>query len=435
MASLTQKPAQRFNVADWHDSNNLISTNAERQRDASHNIRQEARSLDLITANQTKWDQHDNETRLEFRINDINEWMKVLKRTIDDTEEEIANLEDKKDETERCLQAKNLNTDVVIECLMLRESRYSIDLVRDEVEAELNKENEIIEKVKKALQNRIDEANEQVSLLREARQQLTNDNRDKNDARAIDDNCYRMTNKTGGISYKPNSTRVHPSSTTPHTWNQFSQYNKDRACTEISASVTLREATDATMTTAKNELEAQRVATEYAYRKRIHEFEMQEKELTWQRERTLDEIAEMERDIRNLEAAIRDKEAPSKVAQTRLEYRTYRRNVELCRDEPQMGLTAEVHQLEATIKTLKEKLAEAHHARFALYQNLERIEKDLETKRNSLKLDRKSLDLRARLTVPAEKFVEQLPRDDFTRTFTDQSTTDAMVKLKQLDLA
>lgn len=435
MASLTQKPAQRFNVADWHDSNNLISTNAERQRDASHNIRQEARSLDLITANQTKWDQHDNETRLEFRINDINEWMKVLKRTIDDTEEEIANLEDKKDETERCLQAKNLNTDVVIECLMLRESRYSIDLVRDEVEAELNKENEIIEKVKKALQNRIDEANEQVSLLREARQQLTNDNRDKNDARAIDDNCYRMTNKTGGISYKPNSTRVHPSSTTPHTWNQFSQYNKDRACTEISASVTLREATDATMTTAKNELEAQRVATEYAYRKRIHEFEMQEKELTWQRERTLDEIAEMERDIRNLEAAIRDKEAPSKVAQTRLEYRTYRRNVELCRDEPQMGLTAEVHQLEATIKTLKEKLAEAHQARFALYQNLERIEKDLETKRNSLKLDRKSLDLRARLTVPAEKFVEQLPRDDFTRTFTDQSTTDAMVKLKQLDLA
>ena len=39
------------------------------------------------------------------------------------------------------------------------------------------------------------------------------------------------------------------------------------------------------MATAKNELKAQRIATEYAYRKRIHEFEMQEKELVWQRER------------------------------------------------------------------------------------------------------------------------------------------------------
>ena len=46
----------------------------------------------------------------------------------------------------------------------------------------------------------------------------------------------------------------------------------------------------------------------------------------------MDEIAEMERDIRNIEQAILDKEGPSKLAQTRLEYRTYRRNVELCRD-------------------------------------------------------------------------------------------------------
>ena len=74
-------------------------------------------------------------------------------------------------------------------------------------------------------------------------------------------------------------------STTPESWNQFSLYNKDRATTEIRTSVTLREATDDTLTNAKNELEAQRVATEYAYRKRIHEFEMEEKELVWQRER------------------------------------------------------------------------------------------------------------------------------------------------------
>ena len=47
------------------------------------------------------------------------------------------------------------------------------------------------------------------------------------------------------------------------------------------------------------------------------------------------EIAQQERNIDNLKAAIRAKEDPLKVAQTRLNSRTYRPNVELCRDPVQ----------------------------------------------------------------------------------------------------
>ncbi len=50
---------------------------------------------------------------------------------------------------------------------------------------------------------------------------------------------------------------------------------------------------------------------------------------------TVEEIASMEQNIRDLEKAIKDKEAPMKVAQTRLDHRTYRPNVELCRDPAQ----------------------------------------------------------------------------------------------------
>lgn len=49
------------------------------------------------------------------------------------------------------------------------------------------------------------------------------------------------------------------------------------------ASVTLREAIAATLAQTRNELEAQRIATEFAYRKRIHETERAEGELEWQR--------------------------------------------------------------------------------------------------------------------------------------------------------
>lgn len=49
---------------------------------------------------------------------------------------------------------------------------------------------------------------------------------------------------------------------------------------------------------------------------------------------TLQEIFQTEMLIETLKKALRDKENPLKVAQTRLEERTRRPNVELCRDNP-----------------------------------------------------------------------------------------------------
>lgn len=49
----------------------------------------------------------------------------------------------------------------------------------------------------------------------------------------------------------------------------------------------------------------------------------------------LKDIGEEEANIVNLKKAIRDKEAFLKVAHTRLYDRSFRPNVELCRDEPQ----------------------------------------------------------------------------------------------------
>ena len=45
--------------------------------------------LFVVTANQTKWDQHDNTTRLDDRITDITKWKISLERCIEATETEI----------------------------------------------------------------------------------------------------------------------------------------------------------------------------------------------------------------------------------------------------------------------------------------------------------------------------------------------------------
>ncbi|XP_043915885.1 tektin-2 [Protopterus annectens] len=414
MASLSVKPGHRFNMPDWFTNSNQISINAEKQRNTSHSVRQEARALRNETSCQTKWDEHDNKTRLADRIDDVDKWNESLKRCLSDIDAEIDALTKMKEEAERVLEAKNLALDVAIECLTLRESRQAIDVVKDPVENELHKEVEVIEGIKKALQQKISQAFEHLCLLQEARQQLNLDQRNKAEALEIDRVCLSLNLNSPNISLKPNPTRVPPSSTTPQQWDQFSQYNKDRAEAEMKDSTRLREEIVATIAQTNVELEAQRNATEFAFRKRIRETEKAYDELKWQEKNTQEEIQEMEEDIRRLEDDLRAKMAPLKLAHTRLETRTYRPNMDLCRDKAQYGLTDEVQQLEGTIAAMKEKLAQSHDALDALYKNLARIQEDIGYKSNSLKLENQCLDSRKKLTVPAGRYAPET--DTFNRT-------------------
>lgn len=430
MATISFKPANRFAVPDWHTNSALISTNAERQRSASHDIRQDARNLRNETNNKTEWDEQDNRTRLADRIDDVDKWKLVLDKCLTELDAEIDALNQIKDEAERALQAKNVPLDVAVECLTLRESRRDIDLVMDPVEDELRKEVEVIEGARRALQQKISEAFEQLCLLQESRQQMNWDHRCKTETLDIDRTCLSLSKNSPNISLKLDPRRVPAGSTTQQEWEQYSQYNKERAEAEIRASTQLRETIALTIAQTNNEVEAQRVAVEFAFRKRTREFEKAHNELKWQEKNTNEEIEDMEEDIRRLEADLRDKRGPLKLAHTRLETRTYRPNMDLCRDQVQYGLTDEVYQLEGTIDALKQKLAQLQDALDALYKHLARIEADIKNKENSLNLDNKCLDVRRKLTVSAEKYVPTL--DTFNRT---TNRTLSPIKSRQLELA
>ena len=71
---------------------------------------------------------------------------------------------------------------------------------------------------------------------------------------------------------------------------------------------------------------------------------------------TRGEISDQEQNIADMEMAIKAKENPLKLAETRLENRTFRPHVELCRDDPQDGLTMEVQALKDTLHQLNVKL-------------------------------------------------------------------------------
>ena len=96
----------------------------------------------------------------------------------------------------------------------------------------------------------------------------------------------------------------------------------------------------------------------------------------------------MESNVANLEQAIAEKEAPLKVAQTRLDNRTQRPNVELCRDRVQYRLVGEVGEITYNIGRLKDMLAEAEDSLKALRRTQLTLEDDIDVKVKSLFIDK-----------------------------------------------
>uniref|UniRef100_A0A3Q1MR16 Tektin n=1 Tax=Bos taurus TaxID=9913 RepID=A0A3Q1MR16_BOVIN len=409
MATLSVKPSPRFRLPDWQTNSYLLSTNAERQRDASHQIRQEARVLRNETNNQTIWDEHDNRTRLAERIDTVSRWKEMLDKCLTDLDAEIDALAQMKESAEQNLQAKNLPLDVAIECLTLRESRRDIDVVKDPVEEELHKEVEVIEATKKALQQKISQAFEKLFLLQEARQRLNSDHRGKMETLDIDRGCLSLNLTSPNISLKINPTRVPNGSTSLQQWDDLSRFNKDHGEAEMKKAIELREAIALTIAEVSPPPPPPRssMAKSWPQRALTHPCLM---------------VSVLWHPSLHLSDTLRWPELIPSLCPAYFLFSDQQR--------AQYGLTDEVHQLEATIAALKQKLAQAQDALDALYKHLARLQADIACKANSMLLDTKCMDTRRKLTVPAEKFVPEV--DTFTRT---TNRTLSPLKTCQLELA
>ncbi|KAM6903171.1 tektin-2 [Lycodopsis pacificus] len=407
MSALPVKPGLRHSVSEWNSNNHQLSATAQHERFVSSVIRQEGRSLRNETNCQTTWDESDTCRRLRDRAWDVARRKEELETCAQRVDEEMEALTLSKEQAEQALAATVVPLEVGGECLTLRDGRRGCELAVDPVDEQLKKEVALIERMQHVLQQHIDEAFEQLCVLQEARHQLTADLQNKMDALDIDMSCLSLTIKSPQISLKTNPTRIPSGSSTPQEWVQFSQYNVARAQEAMQVSQQMRVDMSLTRAQLQNELDTRRRATEFALRKRIHHEEQARDELEWQIRNTEDEMAEMGRDIHGLDADVQAKTASLKLAHTRLENRTSRAGMDLCRDEVQHGLVNEVHQLEATIRALKQKLSEAQHSMQKMKLHHSRMLQDLSRKQEALSLEQRSVNTRSRL--PTTSSTEKTP--------------------------
>ncbi|WAR03518.1 TEKT1-like protein [Mya arenaria] len=386
MAKLVQAPT-RFTHQDWTTSNLTKYANAESERAAAERLVDESNRLSDETEKRTEKTQRDVNKKFQQRLDDIRYWKNELDDKLAGITTEIDNLLAFKTRIEKALEATNEPLHIARQCLMNREKRKGIDLVHDDVQKELIKEVEAIEGVQALLQRSLEQATEQVRLNRKAKFQLEKDLKDKFSVLSIDEYCEQLRNNSPGIAFKQGTAKIEANSVSPEDWQDFSHENIEKAERERQSSVALRSLVDGILQQTSNDMRKQCREVNISFEKRINETKDTKSKLEDHLNKVLAQMAEMEENIARLQKAIQDKEAPMKLAQTRLDTRTERPNVELCRDPVQYRLIDEVHEINCSVSQLQERLAQAEASLKGLIRNQLSLEEDIDVKSNTLFID------------------------------------------------
>ncbi|NXJ15948.1 TEKT4 protein, partial [Odontophorus gujanensis] len=373
---------------EWHQSNYHLYHKASTSCEEAERNRAEAKELSESSAATTQCAQKDSTTALGQRLQDIHFWKIALQKAIEELDAESNLLAAQKLRLERALDATQVPYTITTDNLQCRERRQAPDLVCDEVERELLKEAELIRNIQELLKRTLMQATTQIRLNRDHKEICEMDWSDKVETYNMDDKCGRYKNQSTNIQFHPSSVKFEESASTPETWAKFSHDNIYRAEREKLASVNLRTLIDNILHDVSEDLRMQCAAVNEAFAKRCMEMDDTKHKLEYHLNETLKEIGHQEANIIALKQAIREKEAPMKVAQTRLYDRSFRPNVELCRDAAQFRLISEVEVITESIESLKKKLLEAEQSLRNLEDTRINLEKEIAVKTNSIFIDR-----------------------------------------------
>ncbi|XP_074889236.1 tektin-1 isoform X4 [Buteo buteo] len=356
MARLLQAPP-KFLPTEWDIANKMQCASTESQKSRSERTIAESRRLLDEIEKSTQKTQSDVNKKIEQRQEEIKFWRQEL----DNKLEQIVH------ETEVLLTFKT----------------------RLEKSLESCKEPLVI--AQKCLLNR---------LNRSTKYNLEMDLKDKFTALMIDDYCASLTNNTPDIRYADNAVKTEGNFVSPEDWIDFSNINVEKADKQRNNSLALRALIDSILSQTVNDMRKQCEMVNVAFRNRVMEVKDAKHKLETllaMRQcaalpsvgfvKVMNETASQEKNIAALRKAIADKEGPVKVAQTRLEARNHRPNVELCYDTVQYRLISEVQEITKNIQRLKDTLAQAETELKGLRRRQLSLEEEIQLKENTLYID------------------------------------------------
>ncbi|XP_068995842.1 tektin-4 [Embiotoca jacksoni] len=378
----------KYTPAEWYSNYHTILQQAGTDRLGARSVQRESRILYQDTEAATSDTQAEGTRLLGGRLQDIHHWKSELQRHIEQLLTDTEALLAVKTRLEKSLDVTETPYIISSDNLSCRARRPGPDLVRDPVEEELLKEVDLIRSVQALLKRTTAQVVHQIKMNREAKQTLELDWSDKYRAYDFDDRSGRHSNTSPDTQHHPSSAALQEQVCNPSSWTKFTQDNLSKAMQEERASSSLRALVEQLLQDTTEDLRFQCSSVDRAFSQRCVELSEAKTQLETKLAQILEQIGDQERNIVALQQAIHNKEAPLRVAQSRLYLRSLRPNMELCRDEPQLSLEGEVKQIDASLTSLQQQLSEARGSLSHLEESRMALEKDVNCKTHSLFIER-----------------------------------------------
>lgn len=389
----------RYSANDWLAKSKGNFNVCEKARQLGEQTRVDAFRLGKETDDKTKRTQEDVDKKLDDRMNDIEHWKRELNMETDAMITEIERLDELIKITTKLLFDMEKPLHIAQECLYNREKRQGVDLVHDAVEKELLMEIDTIKTIQNNLKAMLDKMANQQKMNREAKRMMEIDSDDKFKAWQIDGNAKRMNNHSPNVRLVPGVENINNCICVPESWQKFTSDNINRSQSLRDASRQLREECETLLGESQHNMLKQFGRTNQELTQRIQEYINTRNASQHHLTKLLQEIFEQEKILQFLKKCIADKEAYLKVAQSRLEIRLHRDNMERCRDQAQTRLLQEVYELRESVEQLKSQLNTTEDALQVLMKSRFALEKDIAIKDNSIFIDREKC-LGIRKTFP-----------------------------------
>ncbi|XP_024946354.1 tektin-1 [Cephus cinctus] len=381
-------PPQRFTINEWKLNNRYRYRCSEAQQELADRLLAESDRVCELSAETVKANKEETDHYLKEKLDDIEfrkqELLRVRKEVLLETDA----LATYKERLMDALSSVKRNALVICEkCLIAREHRLGIDMVHDIVEMELRKECEVIKGAENLLIRTLEQTQEQIRRLKATLYYMDHDLEDKENNLRIDRHNLTLKETSFNLSLYHGTAALDPSTITLNEWEMQTNNNIIAASKEINSARPMRCYIDTILKEIIDDLNAQKYATDEAFRIRIEETKEAKTKLELQHSEIMRQANEMTRNISRIEKSIADKEAYMALAHTRLGNRCQRPGLELTRDLVETYLVKEVYDLRQVVSDLQQTLCEAQASLRYLLKTQIQLEEDINVKTNTLKID------------------------------------------------
>ncbi|KAL9876100.1 tektin A isoform 1-T1 [Glossina fuscipes fuscipes] len=397
----------RFSSNEWRAKNLETVKNTNKVFDKAIKNQYNSKTTHMRISSLVEKTQTETTASMRQRAQLVGKWKTTLEVAIKAMADEISTLEEERVRLKKSLVILGVPESIAKECIDKRTGRPDTELVRDVPEEELVNELALLAEIRQLLKKTLEDFEQQQVENRTARQRLEYDWSDKKEAYEIDSINVGLDNNSKIIMFRPGAVRQPPEQASEQYWEHFSKETLEECekcrqksvrflqqCAELKnhnmhlRQVSLRQTLNSILLNTARDIRGQADTVEKAFVTRINCTQENLQRFENDLRDCLQKLADTENRIGHLHRCVRSFDAAMKVAHTRMDNRSFRPNVENCRDSSQQDLIDEVATIQSSVSAMLAELEEAETVKADLMQLRSKLEREIMLKRRTLWLDR-----------------------------------------------